>query len=88
MAFAYNQRVREPAGVRVAVAPVPLRGKPFLFLNALAFSLDGSHLAVACSDGALRVCDVARLRWIRTLDGGERLTPDGFMAPITVSSIR
>lgn len=60
----------------------PVGQLPYLFFEHLAFSPDGRYLAVACSDGNLRVCDVALLRWVRTLDGGERLTPDGFMAPL------
>lgn len=62
---------------------IPHDGKPYLFCNALAYSLDGHRLAVACSDGTLRLCDVDKLGWVETLDGGERLTPDGFMAPLT-----
>jgi WD40 repeat protein len=63
---------------------VPREGKASLSLNCrgVAFSLDGKQLAVACSDGTLRLCDVPRFRWTQTLDGGERLTPDGFRAAL------
>ena len=61
---------------------IPRKDKSFLFCNDVAFSLDGSHLAVACSDGNLRVCDVTKLRWVWTLDGGELSTPDGFPASL------
>jgi WD40 repeat protein len=44
-------------------------GKALLNCLDLAFSIDGTQLAVACSDGTLRIGDVARLRWVRTLGG-------------------
>jgi WD40 repeat protein len=59
---------------------IPLKGKPLLDCKDVAFSLDGKQLAVACSDGALRLCDVASARWTETLDGGVGFTPDGFVA--------